>query len=62
MGRITPQTLPAADQAVVPAEIVVEQQVEGAGRAGAEGVKGALLDFGFEAAAAESALDAAVGR
>src|SRR5579859_2804273 len=63
-GRIwqdQPENLAAADQAVVPAEIMVQQKVERGGLAGAERLNGALLDFGFQAAAAERAQDAAIG-
>ena len=51
----------AAHQSIVPAEVVVEQEVKGRRVAGAERLEGALLDFGFETAAAQGALNAAVG-
>ena len=50
----------AADEAVVPAEVVVQEEVEFFGLAFAESLDGALLDFGFEAAAAKGAFDAAI--
>ena len=52
----------AADEAVVPAEIMVEEQIEGGGFTGTEGVESAVLNFRFETAAAEGAVDAAVGK
>ena len=51
----------AANQAVVPAEIVVEQEIEGGRLASAKGVDGALLDFSFETTTTERAVDAAIG-
>src|SRR5258708_6890337 len=56
-----PENLPSADQAIVPAEIMVQQKVKRGGLAGAEGLNGALLDFGSQAAAAERDQDAAIG-
>ena len=52
----------AANQAVVPAEIVVEHHVERGGLAGLQGFFGARVNLGFEAAAAERAGDFAVGK
>lgn len=51
----------AADKAVVPAKIVVENEVEGFRLTGDERLPGAVLDFGFEAAAAHGSCDASVG-
>lgn len=51
----------AADEAIVPTEIVIEQEVEGGGLIGLEGLNGAVLDFSFETAAAQSAFDTAIG-
>ena len=39
---------------------MVEQEVKGRGLAGAERLDGALLDFGFETAAAQCAADATI--
>ena len=52
----------AANQSVVPAEIVVEHHVERGGLAGLQGFYGARVDFGFETAAAERADDFSVGK
>src|SRR5262249_49366816 len=51
----------AADQAVVPAEVVVEVEVEEFDAAGVEAVETAAAGFSLHAAAAERAEDAAVG-
>src|SRR6185437_24987 len=50
----------AANQTIVPAEVVVEQQIKGFRLAGAQGLDGALLNFRLQTAAAESPLDAAI--
>lgn len=51
----------AAKEAVIPAEVVVEEEFEAFGLTGGESPEGAALDFGFEAATAEGAGDAAIG-
>ncbi len=55
------QDFAATDKAVVPSEIVVEQEVESGRLAGAQRLDSALLDFGFEAASSQRAFDAAIG-
>ena len=60
VGQDQAADLAAAHQAVVPAEVVIEQQVEGRPLPRAQGLDGALLDLGFQATAAERALDAPV--
>ena len=62
VGKDEAEDFAAADEAVVPAEVVVKEKIEGGGLAGAEGIEGAMLDFGFEAATAERAADAAIGK
>ena len=61
IGQDHPADLAAAHQAVVPAEVVVEQQVERRRLAGAQRQDGPMLDFGLQAAAAQRAFDAAIG-
>lgn len=61
VGKNQAEHFAAADQAVVPAEIVVEQEIEGGGLAGANGFDGALLNFRLQATAAEGAVNAAIG-
>ena len=51
----------AADEAVVPAEIVIEQHIELGGLAGFQRRERARLNLGFETAAAERAGDFSVG-
>src|SRR6185503_7725648 len=60
IGQDESEHLAAADEAVVPAEIVVQQQVERGRFARAQRLDGALLDFRLQAATAERAVDAAV--
>ena len=55
------QNFSAADQAVVPAEIVIEHQLECFRLAGLERGEREPLRLGFETAAAERAFDFAVG-
>ena len=54
------EDFPATNQAVIPAEVVVEQQIEGGRLTCAQRLNGPLLDFGFEAAAAHRTFDAAI--
>jgi len=60
IGQDQPAHLAAAHQAVVPAEVVVEQQLERRRLTGAQRQDGAMLDLGLQAAAAHGAFDAAV--
>ena len=61
VGQHDAEHFAAADQAIVPAEIVVEHEFEGFGPAGLERAQREPLRFGFETAAAEGAFDFAVG-
>src|SRR5438093_1852209 len=61
IGQNHAEDFAAANQAVVPAEVVVEQQIEGFRFASPQRLDGALLDFGFETAAAKGAFNAAIG-
>jgi hypothetical protein len=51
----------AADQAVVPAEVVIKDEFKGLWFAVAEGLEGEALGFGFETTAAERAGNLAIG-
>lgn len=55
-----PGDLAAADETAFPAEFVVEHELEGGGLAGQESAAGTVLNFGFEATAADGADDAAI--
>src|SRR6185437_14483941 len=60
IGQDHAKNFSAANQTIVPAEVVVEQQIKGFRLAGAQGLDGALLNFRLQTAAAESPLDAAI--
>ncbi len=53
---------PAAEQAIVPAEVMVQDQLEGGGRLGQQRAPGAILNLGFEAAPPQGADDLAIGK
>ena len=61
VGEDDAKDFATADQPIVPAEIVVEQQVKRGGLAGAQGLDGALLNFRLQATAAERAVNPAIG-
>src|ERR1700674_3305428 len=61
VGQDEAKHLAAANKAVIPTKIVIQQQIERGSLAGAKRLNGALLDFSFQATAAQRAVQAAVG-